>query len=234
LNRSSCLRVACAFAIFACAALLAPLARAAGAKPNIVFVLSDDQRADCIGAAGNPNVHTPAVDRLASEGIHFRQATIHVPQCSPSRATLLTGLAPHQHGWFSNQAAEADRIEPARLQRLPMLPKLLKDAGYRTLLIGKWHLIPEPWDCGFSEIRTWPPPGGAQYENVRLAHGNSRNRTLEKGFINEIFGADPSELKSLKQQLEAWLVTESDASKQRPRKRPVDPESDSAPASRVN
>src|SRR3954451_19669301 len=111
--------------------LIASAARAADAKPNIVFVISDDQRWDCLGASGNPNIVTPAQDRLAKEGTYFRQATIHVPQCSPSRATLLTGLAPHQHGWFSNQAAESARTDPAKLKNLPMLPKLLHEAGYR-------------------------------------------------------------------------------------------------------
>src|SRR5688500_350142 len=78
-------------------------AGAAAQPPNIVFIISDDHRWDGLGAAGNPNVHTPNLDRLAADGVHFLQATMHVPQCSPGRAQLLTGLPPHTNGWYSNQ-----------------------------------------------------------------------------------------------------------------------------------
>ncbi len=67
-------------------------------RPNIVFIISDDHRWDALGAAGNTKIKTPVLDRLAREGVYFRQATIHVSQCAPSRATLLTGLSPHQSG----------------------------------------------------------------------------------------------------------------------------------------
>lgn len=176
--------------IFGFAVALLMCVRAFAAQPNIVLIITDDQRHDAIGASPNPAIHTPAMDRLAREGTYFRQATIHVPQCSPSRATLLTGLAPHQHGWFSNQAAQSKRADAAKFKSLPMVPSLLKDAGYQTVLIGKWHLAPEPWDCGFSEVRTWLPAGGAAYADVALAQGNSRQRTPRKGFVNQIFGDD--------------------------------------------
>ena len=64
-------------------------------RPNIVFIISDDHRWDALGAAGNTKIKTPILDKLAREGVYFRQATIHVSQCAPSRATLLTGLSPH-------------------------------------------------------------------------------------------------------------------------------------------
>jgi arylsulfatase A-like enzyme len=144
-----------------------------------------------MGGAGNPHIHTPAMDRLIREGVYYPQATIHVPQCSPSRATLLTGLAPHQSGWFSNQAQQSARIETGKFKALPMLPALLRDqAGYQTVFIGKWHIQIDPWDCGFTDVRTWLPAGGGQYVDENLAHGNSRKRTASKGFINQIFGDD--------------------------------------------
>ncbi len=178
------LAVACVFACFFVSTAFAQ------SRPNIVLVISDDQRWDALGAAGNPNVKTPAMDRLAREGTYFRQGTIHVPQCSPSRATLLTGLSPHQHGWYSNQAAQSARADAKLFTSMPMLPALLRDAGYRTVYIGKWHLTPEPWDCGFTDVRTWLPGGGGPYQDAGLAHGNSRKHPVQKGFINQIFGDD--------------------------------------------
>jgi len=80
-------------------ALPAATAQAVEAKKlNILFIISDDHRWNVLGVAGDTAVHTPALDRLAAEGIWLRQATIHVSQCLPSRATLLTGLTPQQHG----------------------------------------------------------------------------------------------------------------------------------------
>jgi arylsulfatase A-like enzyme len=176
----------------ACALLTASVCAFAEEKPrpNIVLVISDDQRWDCVGAAGNPAIQTPAIDRLAREGTHFLQATIHVPQCSPSRATLLTGLAPHQHGWFSNQAQQSKRTDAGGFKKLPMIPSLLQEAGYRTVLVGKWHIAADPWDCGFSDVRVWLPAGGGPYVDAGLAHGNSRAHPVVKGFINQIFGDD--------------------------------------------
>jgi len=73
-----------------------------GKRPNIVFLISDDHRWDALGAAGNTKIKTPVLDKMAREGVYFRQATIHVSQCAPSRATLLTGLSPHQNGYYAN------------------------------------------------------------------------------------------------------------------------------------
>src|SRR5690349_16727364 len=95
-----------------CLALLYTVPVAAQDKPNIVFVISDDHRWDAVGAAGNPNIKTPNMDRLATEGLHFIEATIHNPQCTASRAAILTGLASHANGRYSNQAARADTVSP--------------------------------------------------------------------------------------------------------------------------
>jgi arylsulfatase A-like enzyme len=161
-------------------------------RPNIVFIISDDHRWDALGAAGNPKIKTPVLDRLAREGVYFRQATIHVSQCAPSRATLLTGLSPHQNGYYANNFLRTD-MQWADRFKVPTVPGLLRQAGYRTVLVGKWHLGTDPWLTGFSDVRTWLPEGAASYTDSRLARGNSRVREVRKGFTNGVFADDAVE-----------------------------------------
>ena len=161
-------------------------------RPNIVFIISDDHRWDALGAAGNPKIKTPVLDRLAREGVYFRQATIHVSQCAPSRAVLLTGLSPHQNGYYSNNFLRPD-MQWADRFAVPTLPGLLRGAGYRTVLVGKWHLGTDPWHTGFSDIRTWLPEGASNYTDSRLARGNSRKREVREGFTNGVFADDAVE-----------------------------------------
>lgn len=186
-----------AFSVLAAAALLA-LATATASRqettsrtrPNIVFITSDDHRWDGLGAAGNPAVRTPHLDRLAGQGILFRQATTHVSQCMPSRATLLTGLAVHQHGALSHEYLHHHPVKPDAWSRLPTLPGLLRQAGYTTALVGKWHVTVDPWQSGFSDVRTWLPHGGTHYRNPELARGTSHETKTVKGYTQEIFADD--------------------------------------------
>lgn len=165
-----------------------PAEPAKAARTNVVVVVSDDQRWDMLGAAGNPAIATPAMDRLAREGVFFRQATALAPQCSPSRVTLLTGLAAHQHGRFSNTSRGA--AVPAA-SSLPMLPRALRAAGYRTILVGKWHVDFSPGEAGFEDVRTWMPPGIAPYSQATgLVRGAEGVPLAPAGYTNEIFGDD--------------------------------------------
>lgn len=100
-------------------------------RPNIVVVLIDDLRFDELGFMGAA-VPTPAMDRLAAEGIVMRNAFVTTSLCSPSRASLLTGLAMRNHGVVDNNVPLADD--------LAIFPEKLQQAGYRTALIGKWHM----------------------------------------------------------------------------------------------
>jgi arylsulfatase A-like enzyme len=101
-------------------------------SPNVVFVFGDQWRAQATGYAGNPNVSTPHLDRLAQESIHFTQAVAGCPVCSPYRASLLTGQFPLTHGVFVNDVY----LRP----RVTSLAEAYARAGYDTAYIGKWHV----------------------------------------------------------------------------------------------
>ena len=103
--------------------------------PHIILIMTDQQRADALGCAGNDCVLTPNIDRLAAEGHRFCNAYTASPSSTPARAGLLTGLSPWHHGLLGyGRVAEHYRYE---------MPQMLKDAGYRTLGIGKWHWFPQ-------------------------------------------------------------------------------------------
>lgn len=102
--------------------------------PNIVVVLVDDMRWDEYSAAGHSFIKTPNIDRIASEGITFKNAFATTPLCSPSRASFLTGQYAHTNGITDNTA----RNEQSH--KLNTFPKMLHDAGFETAFMGKWHM----------------------------------------------------------------------------------------------
>jgi len=110
--------------------------------PNIVFILTDNQGAWSLGCYGNSDILTPNIDRLASEGMKFTRALSCNPVSSPTRATLLTGLIPSQHGvhcYIDNKnmiGPEAIRM----IDEFKSLGEILRDEGYVCGLSGKWHL----------------------------------------------------------------------------------------------
>src|SRR5262245_27372140 len=101
-------------------------------RPNVLVVLLDDLRWDTPGYAGKGLVRTPQIDRIANEGVNFRNAFATTSLCSPSRASLLTGLYAHRHG-VTNNFTEL----PAALDTFP---KVLQKSGYATAYVGKWHM----------------------------------------------------------------------------------------------
>lgn len=102
-------------------------------RPNIVFILSDDHAHDMMGCAGHPWLQTPALDRLAGDGVRFSNAFVTCSLCSPSRASFLSGLYPHAHGVCANEGVDL----PASV---PTFPQILQAQGYRTAFVGKWHM----------------------------------------------------------------------------------------------
>ena len=100
-------------------------------KPNIILIIGDDISWDDIGCYGNPSVHTPNIDKLAAEGLLFNNAFITSSSCSPSRCSIITGRYPHNTG-----AAELHTPLPAHLK---FFPELLRQNGYFSALLAKWH-----------------------------------------------------------------------------------------------
>ena len=101
-------------------------------RPNIVFILIDDLRHDVFSFCDHPFIETPNIDRLARQGVHFRNAFVTTSLCSPSRASFLTGRYMHHHKVVDN----ADTMPAGTLT----FPQLLQAAGYQTSFIGKWHM----------------------------------------------------------------------------------------------
>lgn len=101
-------------------------------QPNILCLVTDQQRADHLGCAGNPVLHTPNIDRIAARGVRFDRAYVNCPLCMPGRATLFSGQTPRGHGVRTN-GIDLDWA-------IPTMPQALGNAGYRTHAVGKLHL----------------------------------------------------------------------------------------------
>ena len=102
-------------------------------RPNILFFFADDQRHDTLGCAGHPIVETPTIDRLAANGVRFKNSFVTRSTCWASRTTILTGLTSRS----SVKPNGSDIVRPEALSAL--FTDRLRDAGYRTALFGKWH-----------------------------------------------------------------------------------------------
>jgi N-acetylglucosamine-6-sulfatase len=121
-----------ALPLLAALALAGTAVRAAAPRPNVLFILTDDQRADAIGLGGSRHLRTQAIDRLGQEGVYFRNAFCTTSLCSPSRASILSGQYAHVHGVVNNFTEY-----PAELKSFP---RVLRESGYQTAYVGKWHM----------------------------------------------------------------------------------------------
>jgi len=142
----------------------------AAPRPNIVFIYADDLGFGDLECHGHPRIQTPNLDRLAREGTDFWSFTVVNPVCSPSRTGIVTGQFPsrwgvHQH--FASHDQNVERNMPDWLDpKAPLLPRVLKEAGYRTAHYGKWHLsggtladAPLPAVYGYDDAAVWTGPG---------------------------------------------------------------------------
>jgi N-acetylglucosamine-6-sulfatase len=120
------------FRLFFSAFFLVVSSALSAKRPNVVFILTDDQRSDALGCMGHPHLKTPHIDRLAKEGLLFKNHFCTTSLCSPSRASILGGLYAHSHGVVNNFTDYP--------RDLPTFPRQLQSAGYTTAYIGKWHM----------------------------------------------------------------------------------------------
>lgn len=174
---------------------------AASAQPNIVFIFSDDHHFQCLGAAGNPHIETPHLDRLASSGILFTNGIVTTSQCCPSRGVMLSGRETYQTGLLSNGAKNF------RPGAGPGVIEQLRDAGYDTIHIGKWHIDPEPGACGFRRSPLWLRGGGSRYVDPMLRRGQNGKDELLRGHITDLFtDAAIEAIGAAKQPFFLWLA----------------------------
>ena len=146
-------------------------------KPrNVIFILTDDHRFDAMGFAGHPFLETPHLDSLAAGGVHLKNAFVTTSLCSPSRASILTGLYTHKHRVIDN-----NRLVP---EGTIFFPQYLQRTGYETAFIGKWHMgghhdDPRP---GFDHWISFRGQGEYLPENMLNINGK---QVPQKGYITD-------------------------------------------------
>ncbi len=184
-------RIAAALRLLLLAIALPAVAQTA-ARPNIVLIVADDQGWKDVGFHGS-DIATPHLDKLAAGGARL-QSFYAQPMCTPTRAALMTGRYPHRYGLQTLVIPSNARYGLPTDERL--LPQLLADAGYRTAIVGKWHL-------GHAERQYWPLQRGFQYQYGPLlgeidyfthsAHGvrdwfRQEKPLVQQGYATELIG----------------------------------------------
>jgi arylsulfatase A-like enzyme len=149
---------------------------AAEKRPNIVFVLVDDQRNTTLGCAGHPQIKTPVIDRLAAQGVRFENAFVQTPICMASRANIFTGLTTTTHGYHARPG------NPVRQDDLDTsFPTLLRQSGYTTAFYGKQHVN---WEKGVNGMT-------AMFDDHEVLHRNPYLKKMPDGslrHVDEIMG----------------------------------------------
>ncbi|MGK7397228.1 MAG: sulfatase family protein [Candidatus Cyclobacteriaceae bacterium M3_2C_046] len=146
---------------------------------NVIFILSDDHRYDYMGFTGKvPWLNTPHMDRMAAEGAYFPNAFVTTSLCSPSRASILTGMYTHSHTVVDNQAPVPEN--------LIFFPKYLQNAGYETAFFGKWHMGDEQDDPrpGFDHWESFK--GQGVYYNPELNINGNRVQYEDSTYISDL------------------------------------------------
>lgn len=146
-------------------------------RPNILFLNLDQLRYDCLGFSGNPLIKTPNLDALAHSGMQFTSAYTPFPVCSPARQSLLYGVMPEQHGGLWNfDRGGALPMQAASPADHNVWVEQLRNQGYRTAYLGKWHVHPEADPTAFGyEAYTEAPTRSYLPENRIIRHPVENN-----------------------------------------------------------
>lgn len=146
-------------------------------RPNFVIFMTDDQRFDAMSCAGNKVLRTPNLDRLAGEGVRFRNAFVTNSLCAPSRATILTGKYSHATGVMDNKART---IKPDQV----LFTQLLQKAGYEVAFCGKSHVTGSLRDYKWDYYFGYKDQG--KYINPRIAEGTDGKDEVRQGYMDDI------------------------------------------------
>ena len=145
-------------------------------RPNIIFIFSDDHATQAIGAYGHELTRyapTPNLDKIAEQGMRFDRCLVTNSICGPSRATILTGKYSHLNGFYFNAGPDFDGSQET-------FPKRLRNAGYQTSIVGKWHLGSEP--TGFDHWEVLPGQGYYYHPEFYTPDG----KINEKGYVTDV------------------------------------------------
>jgi arylsulfatase A-like enzyme len=143
-----------------------------GARPNILFIFTDDHSSQAISAYGSKINQTPHMDRIAKEGMLFRNCFVSNAICGPSRAVIQTGKYSHLNGFLTN----GNSFDGSQ----QTFPKLLQKAGYQTAVVGKWHLKTTPTGFDYSEVLV----GQGPYYNPPMKKNGENTKHI--GYTTEI------------------------------------------------
>ena len=178
------------------------------ARPNIVVFLTDDLGYGDLACYGHPRIQTPNLDAFAKEGMRLTQCYAACPVCSPSRSAILTGRTPHRNGVYTWLAPDSEvHLRASEIT----LPKLLKESGYTTCHVGKWHLNgifnnakqPQPNDHGYDYWLATQNNAGPSHKNPNNFVRNGKAIGVQEGFSANIVVDEAVD----------WLTTKRDKKK---------------------
>lgn len=160
-------------------------------KPNILWITTEGVPINALSCYGSKIAPTPNIDRIAKDGLLFKNSFCNNALCAPSRATLLTGKYNHLNGMYSNQDSASNGQPAATFDpKQENIARILKDNGYNTALVGKWHLPANPGEVGFDHFIYKEGAGGPYYKSTGFFESASFGSTTIENKTYEGYGTD--------------------------------------------